>query len=146
KDMIRSERSMQELSALLRNEKPDIVHVHNTFLMISPSVFESCREAGIPSVHTLHNYRLLCPGWSLSRNGKVCEECLEHGLWRSVLHGCYRNSRWMTAAVALTLQTHRMSRTWERLVDGYVALTNFAREKFIEGGLPPAAIDVKPNF
>lgn len=146
KDVIRSERSKQELATLLRNEKPDVVHVHNTFLVISPSVFESSREAGVPSVHTLHNYRLLCPGWSFSRNGKVCEECLEHGLWRSVLHGCYRNSRWMTAAVALTLQTHRMGRTWERSVDGYVALTNFAREKFIEGGLPPAAIDVKPNF
>lgn len=146
RDMIRSEQSKQQLSELLRNERPDIVHVHNTFLMISPSIFESCRDAGVPCVHTLHNYRLLCPGWTLSRNGTVCEECLEHGLWRGVLHGCYRNSRWMTAAVAMMLQTHRTNRTWNELVDGYVALTNFARDKFIQGGLPAAAIHVKPNF
>jgi glycosyltransferase involved in cell wall biosynthesis len=146
KNMIRSERSKQQLYALLRAERPDLVHVHNTFLMISPSVFESSRDAGIPSVQTLHNYRLLCPGWTLSREGAVCEECLHRGLWRGVWHGCYRNSRLMTAAVALMLQTHRTSRTWEEAVDGYVALTNFARSKFIQGGLPAAAIHVKPNF
>ena len=146
KDIIRSEQSKQQLYALLRNERPDLVHVHNTFMMISPSIFESCRDAGVPSVQTLHNYRLLCPGWTLSRKGTVCEECLEHGLWRSVLHGCYRDSRWMTAAVAMMLQTHRVNRTWQDSVDSYVALTNFARSKFIQGGLPAAAIHVKPNF
>lgn len=146
RDMIRSEQSKQQLYALLRSEKPDLVHVHNTFLVISPSVFEACRDAGVPSVQTLHNYRLLCPGWALSRNGRVCEECLDHGLWRSVWHGCYRNSRLMTAAVAVMLQTHRANGTWNELVDGYVALTSFARGKFIQGGLPPAAIHVKPNF
>src|SRR5215470_17320873 len=90
KDIIHSERSKQEISALLRAERPDIVHVHNTFTMISPSVYEACRDAGVPVVQTLHNYRLLCPGWSFSRNGEVCEQCLDHGLWRGVWHGCYR--------------------------------------------------------
>ena len=51
----------QELAHLLRDEKPQIVHVHNTFMMMSPSVFAACREAGVPVVQTLHNYRLFCP-------------------------------------------------------------------------------------
>ena len=146
KDIVHSEKSKHELFALLQTERPDVVHVHNTFMMISPSVYEACRDVGIPVVQTLHNYRLLCPGWSLSRDGRVCEECIDDGLWRSVWHGCYRDSRLMTAAVALMLQVHRTKGTWERSVDSYVALTNFAREKFIQGGLPPSTIHVKPNF
>jgi glycosyltransferase involved in cell wall biosynthesis len=146
KNLIHSGRSKAELYALLHSEKPDIVHVHNTFMTISPSVFEACQDAGIPVVQTLHNYRLLCPAWSLSRNGMVCEECMDHTLWRSVWHGCYRNSKLMTTAVALMLQVHRMKGTWNELVDGYVALTNFARDKFVEGGLPKSVIHVKPNF
>jgi len=146
KDMIHSEKSKREMLDLLRDERPDLVHVHNTFMMVSPSVFEACREAGIPVVQTLHNYRLLCPGWSLCREGKVCEECIESGLWRGVWHGCYRDSRLMTAAVTLMLQVHRMRGTWSHDVGGYVALTNFARDKFIEGGLPASRIEVKPNF
>lgn len=146
REMIRSDRSKRELLSLLRAEQPDVVHVHNFFLMISPSVFETCRDAGVPSVHTLHNYRLLCPGATLSRRDVVCEECIERGLWRGVLHGCYRDSRWMSAAVALMLQTHRITGTWENSIDGYIALTQFARNKFVQGGLRASAIDVKPNF
>lgn len=146
KNLIHSDKSKKELYALLRSEAPDVVHVHNTFMMISPSVYEACSDAGIPVIQTLHNYRLLCPGWSLSRNGEVCEECLDHGLWRGVLHGCYRDSKLMTAAVAAMLQVHRAKGTWRDSVDGYVALTNFARNKFIQGGLPESSIHVKPNF
>jgi glycosyltransferase involved in cell wall biosynthesis len=146
KDIIHSGRSQREMLDLLRSERPDLVHVHNTFVMVSPSVFEACREAGIPAVQTLHNYRLLCPGWSLCREGKVCEDCLESGLWRGVWHACYRDSHLATAAVALMLQVHRMRGTWDRDVSGYVALTNFARGKFIQGGLPASRIGVKPNF
>ena len=146
KNIVHSEKSKRELFALLRAEKPDVVHVHNTFMMISPSVYEACRDASVPVVQTLHNYRLLCPGWSLSRDGRVCEECLDDGLWRSVWHGCYRGSMVMTAAVAMMLQVHRAKGTWQRSVDGYVALTNFAKDKFIQGGLPASTIHVKPNF
>src|SRR5258708_4214609 len=83
KDIIHSGRSQREMLDLLRSERPDLVHVHNTFMMVSSSLFEACREAGIPAVQTLNNYKLLCPGWSLCREGKVCEECLESGLWRA---------------------------------------------------------------
>jgi glycosyltransferase involved in cell wall biosynthesis len=146
KDIVHSGESKRGIRDLLRKENPDIVHVHNTFMMISPSAYEACQEEGIPVLQTLHNFRLLCPGWTLSRNGEVCEECLTHGLWRSVLHGCYRNSRAMTAPVALMLKAHRLRGTWTDSVDGYVALTEFARHKFIDGGLPAQKIHVKPNF
>lgn len=144
--MISSERTKQEVLSILRSERPDVVHATNTFMMISPSLYEACRVERVPVVQTLHNYRLLCPAAVLFREGKVCEECPEHGLQRSVLHGCYRNSRAMTAAVALMLRVHRQRGTWRSTVAAYVALTEFGRRKFIEGGLPAEKIFVKPNF
>ena len=146
KDIVHSEHSKRDVRELLKREKPDLVHVHNTFMMISPSVYQTCRELNVPVVQTLHNFRLLCPGWTLARNGEVCEECIDRGLWRSVLHGCYRDSRLMSAAVALMLQVHRSRGTWDDHVDGYIALSDFARRKFIQGGLPASKLHVKPNF
>src|SRR4029077_12072675 len=144
--IISAKDSKREIREILRTESPQLVHVHNTFMMVSPSVYEVCQEEKVPVLHTLHNYRLLCPAAILYRDGHVCEECCEHGLLRSVWHGCYRDSRPATAAVALMLQVHRTQRTWQESVDGYVALTEFARQKFIEGGLPANKIHVKPNF
>ncbi len=136
----------QEFARLLSQEKPHLVHVHNTFIMVSPSVYSACREARIPVVQTLHNYRLLCPAANFFRDGRVCEECVEHSLWRGVRHGCYRGSRPATATVALMLAVHRWRRTWTQMVASYITLTEFARQKFIGGGLPADRIVVKPNF
>jgi glycosyltransferase involved in cell wall biosynthesis len=131
---------------LVRDLKPDVVHVHNTFLMVSPSVYEVCQEEGVPVVQTLHNYRLLCPASTLLRENKTCEECITHTLLRSVRHGCYRGSRLMSGAIALTLQTHRSRQTWNRQIDAYIAISSFVREKFEQAGLDAAKISVKPNF
>jgi glycosyltransferase involved in cell wall biosynthesis len=136
----------REFRKLLLQEKPDVVHVHNTFVRVSPSIYWACRDAQVPVVQTLHNYRLLCPGATFFRDGKVCEECMEHGVWRGVRYGCYRGSRPATAVVAAMLATHRFLGTWSRLIDYYLVPTQFARRKFIAGGLPPDKILVKPNF
>ena len=138
--------SRDDIRKILDAFQPDLVHAHNTFMMISPSVHEACGEARVPVLQTLQNYRLLCPAALLFRDGHVCEECTTHGLLRSVWHGCYRDSRPTTAAVALMLKTHREWRTWTDAVTGYVVATEFARQKFIDGGLPAEKIYVKPNF
>jgi glycosyltransferase involved in cell wall biosynthesis len=114
--------------------------------MMSPSIFSACHEAGVPLVQTLHNYRLFCPASTFFRDGHVCEECVEHSLWRGVAHGCYRNSRAATAVVAMMLAVHRQRQTWNRDVDCYIALTQYARAKFLECGLPAEKVFVKPNF
>jgi glycosyltransferase involved in cell wall biosynthesis len=114
--------------------------------MISPSIYGACRERGIPLVQTLHNFRLICPAHTFYRQGSICEECLNGSLWNSVRHGCYRESRVMTATLAMILSWHRLIRTWEDCIDCYIALTEFSRTKFIAGGFNPAKIVVKPNF
>jgi glycosyltransferase involved in cell wall biosynthesis len=131
---------------ILRDLKPDLVHVHNTFAMVSPSVYEACQEEDVPVVQTLHNYRLLCPAATFYRDAEPCEECMTQGLLQSVRHACYRDSRAMSAAIALMLKTHRSRQTWNRQIDTYIAISNFVREKFIQAGFPAGKISVKPNF
>ncbi|MBZ5516219.1 MAG: glycosyltransferase, partial [Acidobacteriia bacterium] len=146
KSVISSGDARKEILATLHREKPTLVHVHNSFTLISPSVYEACQEAGIPVVQTLHNFRLLCPAATFFRNGRVCEECPQFGLWRGVGHACYRGSHAATAAVALMLAVHRRRRTWVEAVNRYITLTQFALRKFVEGGIPQEKISVKPNF
>jgi glycosyltransferase involved in cell wall biosynthesis len=146
KKAIWNEDVRETFAELLRLEKPDVVHVHNTWIMISPSIYSACREAGVPVVQTLHNYRLLCPVGTFFREGKICEECVEHSLLRSVRYGCYRDSRASSAAVAMMLTFHRQRHTWEEDVTSYIVLTEFARKKYAMGGMPERKMFVKPNF
>ncbi len=135
------------LAGLLRETRPEVVHVHNTFPLLSPSVYYAAKRNGAAVVQSLHNYRLLCPGANLFRDGRVCEECVGSPVpWRGAVHACYRHSRGASAATAAMLAVHRLIGTWTRMVDVFVALTEFARSKFVEAGFPAGRIAVKPNF
>lgn len=146
-EMVWSGTTYRALLALLKREKPDVVHFHNTFPVISPAAYYACRDAGIPIVQTLHNYRLICPGALLMRNGVVCDDCVGKIFpWPGVLYGCWRGSMLGTGSVAVMLTVHRFLNTWRELVDRYIVLSEFARHKFISGGIPSSRIVVKPNF
>jgi glycosyltransferase involved in cell wall biosynthesis len=139
--------SQSRLRRLIKEYRPHVVHFHNTFIFLSPAVYYACGQAGVPVVQTLHNYRLLCSAATFFRYGQICEDCLgKTPPWPGVIHGCWRDSRAATTVVAAMLAVHRWLRTWENQVDIYIALTEFARQKFIEGGLPAHNIVVKPNF
>ncbi len=136
------------LRRLLRAERPDVAHFHNTFPLISPAAYYAARAENVPVVQTIHNYRLLCPKAQFFREGRVCEDCLGRSVaLPGIVHGCYRDSRAASAVVAAMLALHRARRTWSKMVDVYVlAMTEFAREKFVEGGFPAEKLVVKPNF
>ena len=140
-------KSFHDMDELIEKDKPEVAHFHNTLPLISPSAYYACARRGVPVVQTLHNYRLVCPGATLLREGRVCEACLgKRVAWRAVAHACYRGSRPASAAVAALLTTHGVLRTWQSKVDAYIALSEFARGKFASGGLPRQRIVVKPNF
>jgi glycosyltransferase involved in cell wall biosynthesis len=142
-----NEASYRRLSAVASSQKPDVAHFHNTFPLISPAGYYALRRRGVPVVQELSNFRLLCPGGLLFRDGRECEECIKQRSLRPALtHKCYRGSRAATAAVTGMLTVHRAAGTWQRAVDVYIALSQFARRKFIEGGLPEDRIAVKGNF
>jgi glycosyltransferase involved in cell wall biosynthesis len=132
---------------MARQARPDVVHFHNTFPLISPAAYAAASASGAAVVQSLHNYRLLCPGALLLREGKPCAECIGHRLpVAGVMHGCYHASRAQSAVVASMIAAHWTIGTWTRAVDVYVTLSEFARAQFIAGGLPAHRLHVKPNF
>jgi glycosyltransferase involved in cell wall biosynthesis len=136
-----------EIRRLLAAQKFDIVHVQNFFPLISPAIYYAARHAGVPVVQSMRNYRLACVNGLHLRNGRACEDCLGKTVpWRGVVRRCYRDSAPASAAVASMITLHKLARTWDTKVDRYIALTQFARAKLIEAGLPAAKISVKPNF
>ena len=146
-ESIWSPSSYRKLRALLSDFGPDVVHCHNTFPLISPSIYFACEKAGIPVVQSLHNPRLMCPAACLSRKGRICELCVGKAFaWPGVVRGCYRRSRVQTAAVASMVSLHRALKTWQTRIDAYIVFTEFYRRKFIEAGLPADRLFVKPHF
>jgi len=126
--------------------KPDVVHVHNTFPLLSPAIFHAIGNQA-PKVLTLHNYRLFCPAAIPMRAGGVCTECLDtRSVWPSLRYGCYRDNRLSTLPLAISVALHRYLGTWTKHVDAFIALSKFQREKMVEAGLPGGAVHVKPNF
>ena len=175
RDTLWSSYTYKRFVKLIKKEKPDIAHFHNIFPLISPSAYYACKKMGVPVVQTLHNYRLLCPGAIFYRDKKICEKCIGnpfpiyqtsqdykdshffqasritgHRLnifpWPAVRYGCYHKSVLHSFAVSLMLFLHRVFGTWRSKVDAFIALTEFGRMKFIEGGLSEDKIFVKPNF
>jgi glycosyltransferase involved in cell wall biosynthesis len=137
----------RQLRDLMLRERPDIVHFHNTFPLISPAAYYAARSAGVPVVQTLHNFRLVCPNALLLRDRRPCDLCLGRRVaWPSIVHRCYRQDRAATAVTAAMLTTHHALGTWRQAVDVYIALSQFSRDRLVEGGLPAAKIVVKPNF
>ncbi len=139
-------RSAAALDELIDRFAPDVIHSHNTFPMISPSVLWTAARRRVPVVQTLHNFRLLCPQAMLLREGMVCELCIGRFPWDGILHGCYRGSRPQTSVVAAMLGVHRALGTYRDKVTRFIVLNEFCRRKFIEGGLPAKKLMLKPNF
>lgn len=142
-----SNEAYQTARQLLTVQRYDVVHVQNFFPLISPSIYYAAKDKGVPVVQTLHNYRLLCPNAQFFREGRPCEDCLGKPIpLPGIIHACYRDNRAASGVTAAMLSLHWLLKTWTETVDCYIALTEFAREKFIQGGLPAEKIVVKPNF
>jgi glycosyltransferase involved in cell wall biosynthesis len=136
-----------ELQQLFRMHRPQIAHFHNTFPLISPAAYYAAQTENVRVVQTLHNFRPLCVNALLFRDGKVCEDCVGKSIpWPGIVHKCYRQSRAASAATAMMLMVHRALGTWCKAVDVYIAMTEFSRSKFVEGGLPADKVMIKPNF
>lgn len=141
-----SRRTVSDLSVLIADVRPDVIHCHNTFPLISTSVYWAASQARVPVVQTLHNFRLMCLNGLFLREGRVCEDCQGNLPWRGVVRKCYRGSGAASAVLAGMLTLHRGLGTYRHKVTRYIALNDFCRNKFIEGGLPADRIVVKPNF
>lgn len=140
-----SRSAYRDISTLIKKHRPDVAHFHNTFPQISTSAYRACKILAVPVVQTLHNYRLLCPGALLLREGRPCEVCVGRMPLPAIKHNCYRNSKLGTALVSTMLLTNRITRTYSNDVDCYICLTEFGRQRFAQGGLPAARLTVRSN-
>lgn len=141
-----STRTTKDFQHVAADFHPNIVHVHNTFPLVSPSLFWAAAKCHVPVVQTLHNFRLLCPQAMFLRNNVPCEDCLGTVPWRGIMHQCYRDSAAQSAVLVGMLSLHRSLGTYRNKVTRYIALNRFCQSKFIAGGLPPERISIKPNF
>lgn len=140
-------RAAKDVELLIRHHSPDIIHVHNTWMVISPAVYWVAKRHHVPVVQTLHNYRLVCPNAQFLREDQPCELCKKKVFpINGIVNGCYRGSRLQSLLVGLVIATHRVLGTWQSKVDCYIALTDFAKRRFVEGGLPQHKVTVRPNF
>jgi glycosyltransferase involved in cell wall biosynthesis len=134
-----------ELAARLRAERPDVVHVHNVFPLLSPAVLAACADAGVPVVATLHNYTQVCPPGTLHRDGRPCTECVGSAAsLPAVRHGCYRNSRVATVPLAVSLVVNR--RRWWSAVERFFCISAAQRDVLVRSGMPAERLMVKHNF
>lgn len=143
-ETIFSFKTIKEVKKIIKENKIDIVHVHNTLPLISPSVYKAAKDCGCKVVQTVHNFRLLCPGATFTCDGEICERCLSSGLSCAVKNKCYRNSKIQTLIVVLMLKINRIIGSYDK-VDAYIALTEFNKKK-LETLIPKNKIFLKPNF
>jgi glycosyltransferase involved in cell wall biosynthesis len=145
-DTLWSRQTLHDIADRIARFRPDVMHVHNTFPLVSASLYWAASRLGVPVIQTLHNFRLLCPQAMFLRDGHVCEDCLGKMPWRAATRRCYHDSFTHSAVQVAALGVHRALHTYDRRIDRYIALTAFCRDKFIAGGLPADKIAVKPNF
>lgn len=142
-----SQPAYDSIAAEVAAFRPDVVHVHNTFPLLSPSIYYAARRNGAPVVQTLHNYRLACANAMMLRNNAPCEDCVGHAKWRGLVHRCYSGGSLGLSASVVAMQTvHRARHTFTRQVDAYIALTGFQRDVILRDGIPAELVHVKPNF
>ncbi|MGW4895528.1 glycosyltransferase [Kitasatospora sp. NPDC004240] len=134
-----------ELTARLRAERPDVVHVHNVFPLLSPAVLAACADAGVPVVATLHNYTQICPPGTLHRDGRLCTACVGSvAALPAVRHGCYRGSRLATVPLAVSMTVNR--RRWWSGVERFFCISAAQRDVLVRSGMPAERLTVKHNF
>ncbi|HLL63499.1 MAG TPA: glycosyltransferase [Propionibacteriaceae bacterium] len=139
-----SERSRRTVSEALADFAPDVVHLHNTFPLLTPSVLYACRDAAVPVVATIHNYKLGCANGSFFRDGRVCHDCLGASRLPAVAHGCYRGSAPATLPIVVGAALHAAA--WRRLVSAYIFISAAQRDLLAPLGLPSERSFVKHNF
>jgi glycosyltransferase involved in cell wall biosynthesis len=135
--------AQRDLAQLLQAERPDVLHLHNPYPLISPWVVRTAHKHGVPVVQTVHNYRQVCSSGLYFRDGHNCHDCRGKLIgWPAVQHKCYRGSSAQSALMATTLAVHRP--TW-RSVDRFIALTDRIAVHLTDYGIDEDRIVVKPN-
>lgn len=144
--MFYSLEAKRKIGELLDDFKPDIVHVHNIYNHISPSILVEIKKREIPVVCTIHDYFLLSPNVTLFHNGKVCELAKSKSILKMTLHRCINNSLLQSLGGSFVWRIHHSLKLYYKYIDILVAPSEFMKEKLIEYGIRDKKIEVLPYF
>lgn len=136
----------KRLEKLLRREQPDVAHLHNIAHQISPSILDSLKKFGIPVVQTLHDYKLICPTYTMLANGQVCERCRGGHYYHAALQRCNKGSLSASLLNVAEMYAHRALGLYRRGIDLFIAPSQFLRRKLMEDGMENMPISYLPNF
>ncbi len=136
----------RKMELLLEEEKPDLAHLHNIYHQISPSILPVLKKKGIPVVMTLHDFKLVCPNYTLLREGDPCESCEGKHFYKAVIHKCVKDSYWKSLVCSLEMYFHRFLKIYKNHVDAFITLSEFSREKMVQYGLPEKKTLCLPNY
>ena len=141
-----SKKYKNKLKNVIADFTPDIVHVHNFFPLLTPSIFDACVEMNVPVVHTLHNYRLICPSATLFVNGACNEESIEKNAYAMVKYKAYKNSFLGTFILARAIEKTKKNKLWSIQIDQFITPSQSVKNTYIKGGFLSEKITVKANF
>lgn len=133
----------REVKEIIKKEKPDIAHIHNIFICVTPSIYFALKEGKVPVVQSLHNYRFFCVKGTFFAKGAVCEKCKDGRFFNAVIRRCYRNSFFLSFLLARILYK---SGSFLKKIDSHIVTSRFSRDKFIALGLEEEKMFLKVNF
>lgn len=146
---IYSRSSRAKLANILRIWRPDVAHVHNTWFLLSPSIYLELRHQRIPTVQTQHNFRWFCAAATFHRDNQVCLDCIEKpgGRLHGIVHRCYHGNRTMSTVLTATqFWAHSIRNIYRRCIDRIIVHTDFIRQIYLAQGFSAEQLRIKPNF
>jgi glycosyltransferase involved in cell wall biosynthesis len=139
-------RTYRDIKKIATEFKPDVAHIHNTFPLISPSIYSALKRAKIPIVQTIHNFRFLCPNGQFYSKGEICERCKNGNYISAIVRKCYRSSYILSFLYAASIWLHRILGTFSKKVDKALCLSDFTASKLTERLFCPGKTVVISNF
>lgn len=143
--MIWSREAKAALGAALDTWRPDVIHCHNIYHQLSPSVLAAAQHRGIPVVLTMHDYKLACPTYQFLDHGEPCTACVSQGPWQAARRACKDGSRAASGVAALEVWLHRRFHAYEP-VGRFIAPSRFLADQIARAGVYPARLTVLDNL
>lgn len=144
--VIYSFEAQRKLREVLDRARPAIAHAHNVYHHLSPAIFSTLKQAGIPVVMTVHDLKLACPAYKMLRDGAICEDCRGGHVYNVLLHRCIKDSASLSAVVLAETVLHRSLGLYRKTLDRLVVPSRFYQEKLVEWGWPAEMMVHIPNF
>ncbi|WDZ79453.1 glycosyltransferase family 4 protein (plasmid) [Ensifer adhaerens] len=144
--VIYSREAQRNIDRLIRSARPAIAHAHNVYHHLSPAIFSTLKQAGIPVVMTAHDLKLACPSYKMLRGGTVCEDCRGGHVYNVLRHRCIKGEVTLSAVVLAETLVHRALGLYRNQVDRIVVPSKFYVDKLVEWGWPRERMVHIPNF